>query len=99
MTAYKSNEYTHYLTGETAAWKDVFWSEAQMLWMQRNPGDINGRKEMGKGIPDMKQPKSLKKLINSKRRKGLAFYPYGIEITIPKHRNRRSQEAGLPWCV
>jgi hypothetical protein len=38
MEAYKSNSYTHYLTGEDASWKDVFFSEAHMLWMQRTAG-------------------------------------------------------------
>lgn len=45
MDAYKTNTFTHYLTGEPASWQDVFWSEAQMLWMQRNPGDINDVKD------------------------------------------------------
>lgn len=45
MDAYKTNEYTHYLTGEPATWQEVFWSEAQMLWMQRTPGDINDVKK------------------------------------------------------
>jgi hypothetical protein len=48
MDAYKLNEYTHYLTGEVASWQDVFWSNAQMLWMQRTPGDINDVKKWTK---------------------------------------------------
>lgn len=45
MDAFKTNEYTHYLTGDPVKWQDVFWSEAQMLWMQRTPGDINDVKK------------------------------------------------------
>lgn len=48
--AFKSNEYTHYLTGEPATWQDVMWSEAQMLWMQRTAGDINDVKKWVKEI-------------------------------------------------
>jgi hypothetical protein len=48
MDAYKLNEYTHYLTGDVASWQDVFWSNAQMLWMQRTPGDINDVKKWTK---------------------------------------------------
>lgn len=40
MEAFKSNEYTHWETGDTVPWADVFWSEAAMLWMQRRPGLI-----------------------------------------------------------
>lgn len=54
MQAYKSNTYTHWETGDVASWQDVFWSEAQMLWMQRTPGDINDvkiwTKEMLNGV-------------------------------------------------
>ncbi len=45
MNAYKGNSYIHWETGERVEWKDVFWSEAQMLWMQRTPGDINDVKD------------------------------------------------------
>ena len=38
--AYKENEYAHWLTDEPVGWADVFWSEAQMLWMQRTPGEV-----------------------------------------------------------
>ena len=38
--AYKENEYCHWQTGADATWADVFWSEAQMLWMQRTPGKV-----------------------------------------------------------
>ncbi len=41
MEAYKANEYVHWKTGEPVSWQDVFWSEAQLLWMQRTPGDLN----------------------------------------------------------
>ena len=38
MTAFKSNEYVHWKTGEAVTWQDVFWSEAHLLWMQRTAG-------------------------------------------------------------
>lgn len=50
MEAYKSNEYVHWETGEVATWRDVMWSEAQMLWMQRTPGEVNDVKEWMKGF-------------------------------------------------
>ena len=49
MDAYKLTEdYTHYLTGAPCEWQEVFWSNAQMLWMQRTPGDINDVKKWTK---------------------------------------------------
>lgn len=45
MEAYKSNKYFHWQSGEKVSWQDVFWSEAQMLWMQRTVGDINDVKK------------------------------------------------------
>lgn len=46
MAAYKLSTYTHWDAERGAVtWQDVFWSEAQMLWMQRTPGDINDVKK------------------------------------------------------
>lgn len=50
MEAYKTNSYTHWLTGEDAKWQDVFWSEAHMLWMQRTAGKQDDVKEWIKGL-------------------------------------------------
>jgi len=33
--------FIHWETKEDVSWADVFWSEAQMLWMQRTAGDID----------------------------------------------------------
>ncbi len=45
MDLYKQNDYVHWQKGDTHSWQDVFWSEAQMLWMQRTPGDIDDVKK------------------------------------------------------
>lgn len=46
MDAFKLSEYTHWEPDHgPVTWQNVFWSEAQMLWMQRTPGDINDVKK------------------------------------------------------
>jgi hypothetical protein len=45
MDAFKTNTYIHWETGADATWQQAFWSDAQLLWMQRTPGDINDVKK------------------------------------------------------
>ena len=40
MKEYSRNKYVHWEHGEAVEWQDAFWSEAELLWMQRTPGDI-----------------------------------------------------------
>ena len=47
---YAQNKYVHWETGETVPWSDVFWSEAQLLWMQRTAGAVWDVKEWIKDI-------------------------------------------------
>lgn len=46
----KKKGFIHWHTKDDAGWAEVFWGEAQMLWMQRTAGNINDVKKWIKEI-------------------------------------------------